>query len=290
MKKAILFAGVALVAATSCNPWQGEIDQANKTSDSLKLVLAEERQISQQMSDLFEEVNANMKQIKEVELGILDDKGQEGGTNKANIQEDFKLITERIQQSNQKINELEEKLAKSNGQLNGLRGTIGKLKKQLEESKAEMAKLKEELEAKNIKIAELENINVAAKASIDSVNAVSAQQAAAIAAQDAELNSVYYLVGDKKALKAKGLNDIEKLILKKGGNVNRSGMTKVDKRDFTELELGTKKPKVRTVHPMTSYTLVQKSAEDKTWVLKIKDYNKFWSTQDYLIIESASDK
>ena len=67
MKKAILFASVALVAATSCNPWQGEIDQANKTSDSLRTVLAEERQISQQMSDLFEEVNANMKQIKEVE-------------------------------------------------------------------------------------------------------------------------------------------------------------------------------------------------------------------------------
>ena len=117
MKKAILFAGVALVAATSCNPWQGEIDQANKTSDSLRTVLAEERQISQQMSDLFEEVNANMKQIKEVELGVLNDKGQEGGTNKATIQEDFKLISERIQQSNQKINELEEKLAKSNGQL-----------------------------------------------------------------------------------------------------------------------------------------------------------------------------
>ena len=76
MKKAILFASVALVAATSCNPWQGEIDQANKTSDSLRTVLAEERQISQQMSDLFEEVNANMKQIKEVELGVLNDKGR----------------------------------------------------------------------------------------------------------------------------------------------------------------------------------------------------------------------
>ncbi len=283
MKKAILFASVALVAATSCNPWQGEIDQANKTSDSLRTVLAEERQISQQMSDLFEEVNANMKQIKEVELGVLNDKGQEGGTNKATIQEDFKLISERIQQSNQKINELEEKLAKSNGQLNGLRGTIGKLKKQLAESQAEMAKLKEELEAKNIKIADLESANIAAKASIDSVNAVSAQQAAAIAAQDAELNAVYYLAADKATLKNKGL--LERA-LKKGGDIRSSDFTKVDKRDFTELDLKTKKAVILSRHPLTSYTLLPKSAEDKTLVLKIKDYNRFWSTSDYLIIQT----
>lgn len=283
MKKAILFAGVALVAATSCNPWQGEIDQANKTSDSLRTVLAEERQISQQMSDLFEEVNANMKQIKEVELGVLNDKGQEGGTNKATIQEDFKLISERIQQSNQKINELEEKLAKSNSQLNGLRGTIGKLKKQLAESQAEMAKLKEELEAKNIKIADLENMNIAANARIDSVNAVSAQQAAAIAAQDAELNAVYYLAADKATLKNKGL--LERA-LKKGGDIRSSDFTKVDKRDFTELDLKTKKAVILSRHPLTSYTLLPKSAEDKTLVLKIKDYNRFWSTSDYLIIQT----
>lgn len=283
MKKAMLFAGVALVAATSCNPWQGEIDQANKTSDSLRTVLAEERQISQQMSDLFEEVNANMKQIKEVELGVLNDKGQEGGTNKATIQEDFKLISERIQQSNQKINELEEKLAKSNGQLNGLRGTIGKLKKQLAESQAEMAKLKEELEAKNIKIADLENANIAANERIDSVNAVSAQQAAAIAAQDAELNAVYYLAADKSTLKSKGL--LERA-LKKGGDIRSSDFTKVDKRDFTELDLKTKKAVILSRHPLTSYTLLPKSAEDKTLVLKIKDYNRFWSTSDYLIIQT----
>lgn len=285
MKKAILFAGVALVAATSCNPWQGEIDQANKTSDSLRTVLAEERQISQQMSDLFEEVNANMKQIKEVELGVLNDKGQEGGTNKATIQEDFKLISERIQQSNQKINELEEKLAKSNGQLNGLRGTIGKLKKQLAESQAEMAKLKEELEAKNIKIADLENMNIAANARIDSVNAVSAQQAAAIAAQDAELNAVYYLAADKATLKNKGL--LERA-LKKGGDIRSSDFTKVDKRDFTELDLKTKKAVILSRHPLTSYTLLPKSAEDKTLVLKIKDYNRFWSTSDSRSVRASA--
>lgn len=283
MKKAFLFASVALVAATSCNPWQGEIDQANKTSDSLRTVLAEERQISQQMSDLFEEVNANMKQIKEVELGVLNDKGQEGGTNKATIQEDFKLISERIQQSNQKISELEEKLEKSNGQLNGLRGQINKLKKQLAESQADMVKLKEELESKNIKIAELENMNIAAKASIDSINSVSAMQQAAIAAQDAELNTVYYLAADKATLKSKGL--LEKA-LKKGGDIKSSDFTKVDKRDFTEMALNTKKAIILSRHPLTSYTLLPKSAEDKNLVLKIKDYNKFWSQSDFLIIQT----
>ncbi len=283
MKKAILFASVALVAATSCNPWQGEIDQANRTSDSLRTVLADERQISQQMSDLFEEVNANMKQIKEVELGILDDKGQEGGTNKATIQEDFKLISERIQQSNDKIKDLEERLEKSNGQLSGLRGTINKLKKQLAESQTEMAKLKEELEAKDIKIADLESKHTAAMASIDSVNAVSAMQQAAIAAQDAELNAVYYLAADKTTLKNKGL--LEKA-LKKGGDIKSSDFTKVDKRDFTELALNTKKAVILSRHPLTSYTLLPKSAEDKNLVLKIKDYNKFWSTSDFLIIQT----
>ena len=282
MKKVILFAAVALMAATSCNPWQGEIDQANKSRDSLKTILEEERQVNNQLSELFDVVNENVRDIKNVQ-GLLDDNGQEGKMDKNSIQEDFKLISERMKQSEEKINDLEEKLKKSNGQLAGLRGTVSKLKKQLAESQAEMTKLKEELEAKNIKIQDLENKHIAAMASRDSVEAISAQQAAAIAAQDAELNAVYYLAADKATLKAKGL--LEKA-LKKGGDVRSSDFTKVDKRDFTELALNSKKAIIISRHPLTSYTLLPKSAEDKTLVLKIKDYNKFWSTSDYLIIQT----
>ena len=88
----------------------------------------------------------------------------------------------------------------------------------------------------------------------------------------------------EKALKA--FTETVTKALKKGGDIRTSDFTKVDKRDFTELDLKTKKAVILSRHPLTSYTLLPKSAEDKTLILKIKDYNRFWSTSDYLIIQT----
>ncbi|MCQ2198663.1 MAG: hypothetical protein MJZ19_02950 [Paludibacteraceae bacterium] len=285
MKKVAFFAGAAMLMATSCNPWQAEIDQAKHERDSVIEIMKKDSVMLDQYFDIITEVQSNFKQIKDVELGMIDEtKGQEGvdSNTRAKLQEDFKLITNNIQQNKEKIAKLEEDLNKSNSQLSGLRGTISKLKKQLAESQQELADLKTQLEAKDVKIAELESSVSFASAQLDSVNQVSTQQAAAIAAQDAALNEVCYIVATKEVLKQKGI--LEKQ-LKKGGDLSTSGFTTVDQRDFTELEIESKKlPVLTTRHPLGSFSLLPKNGEKGKYELKIKNYNKFWSQSKHMIV------
>lgn len=234
---------------------------------------------------VINEVTENFRQIKNVEMGIIDQSNSQEGFSsdaKGQIAEDFRLISERLQQNNAKLDSLEAALSKSKGQVGGLRGTIASLRKQLKESKEEMESLRQQLAEKDIKIAALDSLNRIQLDSINRVNDLAAQHLAHIQTQDKQLNTVWYIKGTKKELKAKGLK--EKLL--KTANINKSIFTEVDKRDFTELDLGSKKAELTTSHPAASYSLEKKSATDKNLVLKIKDYDAFWSNSKILVIQT----
>ena len=113
------------------------------------------------------------------------------------------------------------------------------------------------MEEKDIKIKELDELVESLNSTRDSLNNLADQQIAAIKAQDEELNSAWYIIGTKKELKAKGLKEGD---LKKA-KINKSIFTKVDVRELSELDLGSKKAKLYTSHPENSYSLTKKSDE-----------------------------
>lgn len=234
---------------------------------------------------VINEVTENFRQIKNVEMGIIDQSNSQEGFSsdaKGQIAEDFRLISERLQQNNAKLDSLEAALSKSKGQVGGLRGTIASLRKQLKESKEEMESLRQQLAEKDIKIAALDSLN---RIQLDSINSAKKSIEGLKTTQeslDKQLNMVWYIKGTKKELKAKGLK--EKLL--KTANINKSIFTEVDRRDFTELDLGSKKAELTTSHPAASYSLERKSATDKNLVLKIKDFDAFWSNSKILVIQT----
>ncbi|MCQ2219320.1 MAG: hypothetical protein MJZ33_12720 [Paludibacteraceae bacterium] len=281
MKKVVFGALIALLTV-SCN--QEEIKRLTFQRDSIQQV---KDQTEAQMNDYLATimmVQSNIKNIKETEMGIIQNvEGAEGVTSesKEKIQESFQSISEYIENSKKQIDQLEADLASAKQSAASFKGIVAGLKRDLKERTEEIQNLKTQLEQKDIKIAELDKAVERLNSMQDSLNKVSSQQAAAIKAQDEELNTAWYIIGTKKDLKAKGLKEGDL----KTARVNKSIFTKVDVREFDGLDLGSKKAKLYTSHPESSYSLDKKSATEKTLVFKIKDYSSFWANSRILVIQ-----
>ena len=280
MKKVVLGAFVALFAV-SCN--QDKIEALTNQVDSLQKV----NQMNENKLDsyvaLISEVQANFRSIKETELGILSEaQGSEGvnADSKQKIQQDFETIHRAFQDSRTKLDSMEQALKKAEGKLPYMRGLVAGLQKDLKANEQTIKDLKAQLDQKNIKIASLDSTVATISALRDSVEQISAQQASVMEAQDAELNTAYYFLANKKTLKEKGLKNLQ------GATINESLCTKVDIREFNELPLGAKKAVILTNHPTNSYSLVKTSNEDKNLILKITNYKTFWSVSKKLVIQT----
>ncbi len=279
MKKVVLGAFVALFAV-SCN--QDKIDALTQQVDSLQQVNDMNEQKMNSYFALITEVQSNLRNIKQTELGILDEaQGSEGvnADSKQKIQQDFESIHRAFQDSRTKLDSMENALKKAEGKLPYLRGLVAGLQKDLKASEKTIKDLKAQLDEKNIKIASLDSTVASISAIRDSINEVNAANMAAIQQQDEELNTAYYFLANKKTLKEKGLKNLQ------GATINESLCTKVDIREFKELPLGAKKAVILTNHPTNSYSLVKSPGDDKNLILKITNYKTFWSVSKKLVIQ-----
>lgn len=279
MKKVILGAFVALFAV-SCN--QDKIDELTNRVDSLRTAdSVKDERINNYMA-LISEVQANFRNIKQTELGILDEaQGAEGvsADSRQKIQADFETIHNAFQDNKVKLDSLEQALKKAEGKLPYLRNLVAGLQKDLKANEKTIKDLKDQLSQKDIKIASLDSTVSSINALKDSIDQVSEARLATMTAQDEELNTAYYFLANKKTLKEKGLKNLQ------GATINESLCTKVDIREFTELPLGAKKAVILTNHPANSYSLVKTSNEDKNLILKITNYKTFWSVSKKLVIQ-----
>ncbi|MBO7505972.1 MAG: hypothetical protein J6T67_01140 [Paludibacteraceae bacterium] len=279
MKKVVLGAFVALFAV-SCN--QDKIDALTQQVDSLQQVNEMNEQKMNSYFALITEVQSNLRNIKQTELGILDEaQGSEGvnADSKQKIQQDFESIHRAFQDSRSKLDSMENALKKAEGKLPYLRGLVAGLQKDLKASEKTIKDLKAQLDEKNIKIASLDSTVASIAAIRDSINEVNNANMAAIQQQDEELNTAWYFLANKKTLKEKGLKNLQ------GATINESLCTKVDIREFKELPLGAKKAVILTNHPTNSYSLVKSPGDDKNLILKITNYKTFWSVSKKLVIQ-----
>ena len=278
MKKVVLGAFVALFAV-SCN--QDKIDALTQQVDSLQQVNDMNEQKMNSYFALITEVQSNLRNIKQTELGILDEAQSEGvnSDSKQKIQQDFESIHRAFQDSRTKLDSMENALKKAEGKLPYLRGLVAGLQKDLKASEKTIKDLKAQLDEKNIKIASLDSTVASIAAMRDSINEVNNANMAAIQQQDEELNTAYYFLANKKTLKEKGLKNLQ------GATINESLCTKVDIREFKELPLGAKKAVILTNHPTNSYSLVKSPGDDKNLILKITNYKTFWSVSKKLVIQ-----
>lgn len=277
----ILVSSLLATAFTSCVVSSSKYEALQAERDSLANVAASVTTDFESSLRTINEIEMALQTVREAE-GIMMMENQEGNSNYAEAQ--IEAIDRTIQQNKAKIAELEKQLAAAGSKSKELNATINRLKNELNEKDTYINNLREELNISKVQIAELADSVANLNTDIDNLNVQTAMQSATIKQQDIVLNTVYYIAATSEKLAANhmihqgGLFSSDQVT----GNVDMSMMTVADKRDLKVLPLNSRKAKILTNHPESSYQLTK--GGDKNLSLVIVDPEAFWSISNYLII------
>lgn len=283
MKK-ILFLSVAIVllAAVGCKEKkEAPIDLMSiEQNDSLQKIIA---QRDNQLNDLMgtmNEIQEGFREIAEAENRVSLAKSGEGANKAQQIRENVRFISQRMKENRELIAKLQKQLRTSNFKGNELSKTVENLVKQLEEKDQQLQQLRADLDAKDIHITELDETINNLNTSVSDLKQESSQKTQTINTQDAQLNTAWYVFGNKRELKEQKILVDGKVLQ---SSFNKSYFTKVDIRSFKSVKLYSKSAKLLTMHPSSSYSLVRDA--NQQYVLNITNPEIFWSTSKYLVVQ-----
>lgn len=277
---------IAIVALYSCTPDVKESSEYQKLLNEHERLKAKD-QANEAVIDTFitsfEEIQANLDTIKAREKIITAKTRNSSETTtlqKDIIKEDIQLIYQLMNENKRKIAELNKQLKSKDGNVARLQAVISELEAEITEKDLEIETLKQELANMDIVIENLVS-------DVDKLAVESEEKSKIINDQTAEMNTAYYVIGDDKDLRDKGV------ITKEGGFIGLGKSDKIsgdiDSRHFTKINIlqkkafviGSKKAKLISTHPSSSYELKGDGRVDS---LVIKDPYSFWKTSKYLVV------
>jgi chromosome segregation ATPase len=173
------------------------------------------------------DIEEGFREINEAEGRVALAKRGEGASSAARIRENMQFIQSTMQQNRELIGKLRQRLRESSLNTEQLKRTIDNLTAQLEEKSAELTKLRAELDAKDIHITELDEQIAGLNENVATLKDEGDKKDQTISKQDKELNTAWFVFGNKKELK-------EQKILNKGEvlqqDFNKDYFTKIDIR------------------------------------------------------------
>lgn len=289
MKKLILPLLVVVVLITSCGKNSGDYKDLKSQNDSLKV---EHEKIVKEFDDaltLINEVQDGLSKMKETEnyLVVEASQGKElTPTTRDQITNDMTMIAETLQKNKSELEKLKAEIKNGRIQSAQLKKTVERLMAELEEKSKIIADLQVQLQDKDVKIGELVAKTEALSGEVSSLTQQTQKQRDELAQQDKDMNTAWYVFGNKSELKKQN-------IITGGGLFRKAEIMKkdfskeyfiaIDIRNTKSIELFSKKALFLTTHPTSSYTLEKDNAGLLT--LKISDYKSFWSVSRYLVIQ-----
>jgi DNA repair exonuclease SbcCD ATPase subunit len=273
-----LVMSVSSISFTSCNSGEKEpnplADSLANLNNELGGKLTEKEQALQEFVTTFNEIQANLNEIKEKEKIVTTSaKGGDVKSKEDQIKEDIQAIYDLMGKNKSRINSLTKKLKASKSQIKGLEEMIANLQAQLTDKDNQITELKSQIEALNI---ELSNINT---------NYEEVEQEVEVKTE--KLNTAYYAFGTAKELKEKGITTKEGGFIGLGKSTkvkddfNKEYFTKIDVTQTSSINIGAKKVKILSTHPSSSYKLVGEKSVEKIEILNAEE---FWGASKYLVI------
>ena len=247
-----------------------------------------------ELDELFatiNEIEQGLSSIRETE-SILSVQSADGMEIKPGTKEQLKMDVEAIQKAIKGYQAEIEKLKKDKRlQSSQFKKRLNAMQKELKEKSEVIELLSKQIEEKDAQIvlqtkqiASLDEVVSNLKQEVSSLSSESSQLKAKVADQEAEIYSVYYIVGSKSEL-------IDAGVMTKGGlfkaskvsyQSEKEAFVKIDQRIISEINTNAKKAKVMSVHPKGTYAFVENDGE---MVLNISNPEKFWEQTKYLVIQ-----
>jgi chromosome segregation ATPase len=198
---------------------------------------------------------------------------------KEQIKSDIETIYSLMMKNKQEIASLNKKLRNANMKVDELQKLVARLQKDVNAKNTEIDALRDKLAKMNIIIEtnnlKLDTLNNVVKTQTRQIR----DQSQTLANQEMALNTAYYIIGKSKELKKNKITGNGDKLL---ADFNKDLFTKIDIRKTLEISILSKKARVLSNHPTTSYKLTG----DKKIIqsLQINDYKAFWSNSRFLVI------
>ncbi|MCR5454246.1 MAG: hypothetical protein K6F33_04590 [Bacteroidales bacterium] len=285
MKRVLIMAAfVAPLAFSSCN--QAELQRLQAQNDSLRSAVTTGGIKLDDYFAAFNSIQENLNMIKEKEQ-IISLKTGNGEVDKASadqINEDITSIYELMLKNKQTIKDLNTKLQQNGLKNKEMAKTIQLLTDQINAKDKEVSDLKTQLERLNIDLANVEKKAAELDSTLQEAQNVNEELSEVNSAQDAALNTVYYVVGTKKELIGHSVVNKEGMFkgLKIGDSFDKNYFTQIDLRNVNSINIGKKNAQILSSHPSSSYKLVERGKIVEK--LEITDPASFWERSKFLVI------
>lgn len=270
------------VLAVSCQYKSDAYKALEQEKDSL---LLEEQKKSAQLNQVVAVMNTveeNFDELLKAENYVTFQTTNQEGIAEDSMQQlvdKLDVIKSGLLDNRKQIESLRRQLKQSKSVTRDLNKLIDRLTKKLEEHTQTITKLQSDLALKDIRIAELDELVTELNNEILDIQEDLVQKERTIKSQDAQLYKVWYVFGTRKELKAQDIYTRNGL-LEEG--FNKGYFLEADSRKLTEIPLYSKKAKLLTNHPASSYVLEKVNDYQ---VLKILDQVRFWEISKYLVLE-----
>lgn len=275
-----------VLTLVSCQGNKEQLSRQQAMIDSLTRQLQEKDSSVNEFLKAFNEIEESLLNVQNkqrvIESGSLS--GESNMDVRARIEEEIRAINESMNETRNKMAELQSRLKKSNLRIAELEKMITRLNNTLAEKDAEIAALNEKLIAMNYKVEGLTREVSTLKAEKEAVSQELEAKAREAEQKTTELNTVFYAIGTKKELIEKGVLSKEgqfsgpKAKGKLGVTFNEKAFTRADLRTTTELLINSKKARLLSPHPNGTYTLTGER-------LTITQPQEFWKASRYCVVE-----
>lgn len=275
-----LFITFSVLALSSCSSKKGDdLKETDARIDSLQKVIEQKDNEINDIMATFNEIQEGFRLIEQAENTVSLMKTGEQVDKSEQIRMSIRNIQQSMQHNRDLIARLQQQVREGSTRSEQLKRTIDSFVKQLDDKNKALQQLQAELEQKDIHIAELDKTVAELNTDLGDMKEESRQKQQTIDSQDAQLNTAYYVFGNKKELQSQNIYHKGHVLR---SSFNKSYFTKIDIRDVKEIKLYSKSAEILTTHPAGTYTL-QPDAQ-KQYILRITNPQQFWSTSRYLVI------
>lgn len=283
--KSLAVISVLFFLAISCTNNEAQLEKQKLQNDSI--LQAQEDSL---MNAFTLELQGIASVVNEVGTrnGLFDlDTSEGAGLSKDAIIKKVQGLDQLLAENQKKLDQISKNIRSNKVKNKELESMIKAMQESIAVRETEIKDLMKLLSDKDLQIEEI-------KTRVDSMRKDNIMLADEMVQMDQEMHSVYYVVGESKELKEKGLVTKEGGILGVGGTkkldvskMDNSLFTSSDQRDLESIPLYSEKARLITNHPEGSYEFLL-DEDQKVTSLKITDRKKFWMAGDYLVIEVSN--
>lgn len=268
---------------------QAQLDQVTALSaekDTLLQAVAENAR-------LMNEINTEMAKVKDLKAGVSPVVGSEGGDQPAADQR--AIVLARVKEMTERLNDAEKRLSASQARIRRLSRQSDSMKTDLSSMETAIAEYQQMIATQRVEIASMSEELATSKQEIAQLSVEKSELIDTVTAMTDRSNTVYYVVGTKDSLKAKGI------IVEEGGSkilffgskalqparvLNEADFTAVDRRIVMEIPSPMTTQRYKIVSRQNTDYIENKpdSKGRVTGGVKIASPEGFWAPSKFLIL------